>query len=170
MVEADFTLTAAPSMSRHILRGGADVVAASGRGLRVSLPVQPMTSAEAGATAALWLGPDEWLVLNAPDDCGVSLQAVPHSLVDVSHRQVGLVLTGRLAARVLTSGCPLDLSSRGFPVGMVTRTIFHKAEIVLWRRPSAFHVEVSRSIEDYVRGHLAAALAAATGLADADLP
>jgi sarcosine oxidase subunit gamma len=71
---------------------------------------------------------------------------------------------------VLTSGCPLDLSAQAFPVGMVARTLFHKAEIVLWRREEGFHLEVWRSFAPYVAGHLAAARKGAEGLTDAALP
>ena len=38
-----------------------------------------------------------------------------------------------------------------FPVGMATRTLFEKAEIVLWRiAPDSFHLEVWRSFAPYV--------------------
>jgi sarcosine oxidase, subunit gamma len=52
---------------------------------------------------------------------------------------------------VLNSGCPLDLDESAFPVGMATRTILAKAEVILWRRgPTAFHVECWRSFGPYV--------------------
>jgi len=52
---------------------------------------------------------------------------------------------------VLNTGCPLDLSLDEFPVGMCTRTIFGKSEIVLWRTSAAgFRVEVWRSFAAYV--------------------
>ena len=115
--------------------------------------------------AALWLGPDEWLLIaeaEEPDNRAFEITdkigALPHSLVDISHRQVGLVVSGALAARALSAGCPLDLRLAAFPVGMATRTIFDKAEIVLWRRGEfEFHVEVWRSFAAY----LAAALSEA---------
>jgi sarcosine oxidase, subunit gamma len=162
--DADFAAGEVPVRSRHILRGGPAVVAAAGTALQFALPLHPMTSAEAGPCAALWLGPDEWLLLNTPAGLAASLAGLPHSLVDVSGRQIGLMLTGRRAARVLSSGCLLDLSAQAFPVGCVARTLFHKAEIVLWRRPDGFHVDVWRSFAPYVAGHLAAGWRGAQGL------
>ena len=80
-----------------------------------------------------------------------ALRTTPHSLVDVSHRQVGLDVRGAIAARALSAGCPLDLRISAFPIGMATRTMFDKAEIVLWRREdSAFQVEVWRSFAPYL--------------------
>ena len=78
------------------------------------------------------------------------LAAAPHSLVDVSHRQIGLVVSGSRAARALSAGCPLDLNPRACPPGMAARTIFDKAEVVLWRRGEAFHVEVWRSFAPWL--------------------
>jgi sarcosine oxidase, subunit gamma len=47
----------------------------------------------------------------------------------------------------------LDLGE--FPVGMCTRTVLAKADIVLWRiRDDAFHLEVWRSFAGYVTGLL----------------
>jgi len=75
--------------------------------------------------------------------------------VDIGHRQVALLLRGAHVEDVLAIGCPLDLSRRTFPVGSCTRTVFGKAEIVLWRREEdAFHIEVWRSMSAYVRGLL----------------
>jgi sarcosine oxidase subunit gamma len=84
--------------------------------------------------------------------------AHPHSLVDVSDRQIGLVMSGAEVEAVLSVGCPLDLAVHAFPVGMCTRTVLAKAEIVLWRTgPNTFHLEVWRSFEAYVRQFLTAA-------------
>ncbi|MBV1705422.1 MAG: sarcosine oxidase subunit gamma, partial [Hyphomicrobiales bacterium] len=48
-------------------------------------------------------------------------------------------------------GVALDLSADAFPVGACTRTVFEKAEIVLWRTdPGRFHVEVWRSFAPYL--------------------
>ena len=86
------------------------------------------------------------------------MPAAPHSLVDVSQRQIGLELSGANAALALNAGCPLDLGLGAFPVGAATRTMLSKAEIVLWRRETAlFHVEVWRSFADYAVSFLAEA-------------
>ena len=87
-----------------------------------------------------------------------ALGDLPHSLVDVSHRQVGLVIAGPHAATVLAAGCPLDLDRSAFPLGMCTRTVLAKAEIVLWRiADDGFHLEVWRSFAAYVSGLIAEA-------------
>ena len=121
--------------------------------------------ANAHATrATLWLGPDEYLLLElAPGESAVAtcsalertLVDIPHALVDVSHRQFALQVSGPHAATILSGACPLDLDLREFPVGMCTRTVLAKADIVLWRtQERAFHLEVWRSFAGYVTGML----------------
>jgi sarcosine oxidase subunit gamma len=149
--------TALPFATRLNLRGGADVVGPVAEAFGVAPPLRPLSSAASGARAALWLGPDEWLLIaeEAATDLQAKLEAalagVFHSLVDVSHRQVGIWVEGPGAARLLAAGCPLDLDLRAFPVGMSTRTLLVKAEIGLWRPvEEGFHIEVLRSFAPYV--------------------
>jgi sarcosine oxidase, subunit gamma len=162
---ARFALAEAPPAARFILRGAEAVRVACGMAFGAEPPSRLGLAGERERRAALWLGPDEWLLLAGGEETGAVsdmlesvLEGTAHSLVDVSHRQVGLVASGPAAARVLNAGCPLDLSLAAFPTGFATRTLFDKVEIVLWRRAEgAFHVEVWRS---FAR-HLAASLAEA---------
>ena len=153
-------LSAAAPVTRHVLRGREAALTAASGALGFVLPQTPCRSASLGDRHALWLGPDEWLILSAPDDrlaadLEAAMGAHPHSLVEVTHRQVGLVLDSPKVEDVLSSGCPLDVALRSFPVGMCTRTIFEKAEIVLWRTEAhRFHIEVWRSFAPYLIAHL----------------
>ncbi|MEP9403685.1 sarcosine oxidase subunit gamma [Sphingomonas silueang] len=148
---------------RAVLRCPAAMLDTVGERLGIALPAEACRSVGDDSLAALWLGPDEWLLLSAdaPDDWVASLQArlgdALCALVDVGHRQVALeVADGRIGAeRLLASGCALDLALTAFPVGMCTRTMYDKAEVVLWRRaPDRFHVEVWRSFARYTEGLL----------------
>ncbi len=141
-----------------MLRGRPAAIEAAASAFGAALPVQACRAVDAGGgRAALWLGPDEWLLLAAKGE-GPALAAAlerameehPHSLVDVSDRQTGIEITGPDAAAALNAGCPLDLDPEAFPVGMCTRTVLAKSEIVLWRTaPATFRVEVSRSFAMY---------------------
>lgn len=148
------TLGVGTDMTRVNLRAGGDAVAALSKALGLALPGKPRGVSEKGARAALWLGPDEWLVL---DSEGADLMAscagvkIAHSAVDISHRNVAVTVSGPGASDTLNCACPLDLSVRAFPVGSATRTILAKAEVVLWRRGEQdWHVECWRSFATYV--------------------
>lgn len=144
--------------ARFILRGKDAAAHAAAQAFGVAIPRTPNRAEANDGRAALWLGPDEWLLLAPPEEAGViaetlatALSSLPHSLVDVSHRQTGIQLSGTAAANVLNAAVPLDLCADAFPVGMATRTIFEKAEIVLWRTAlDTFHIEVWRSFSSYV--------------------
>jgi sarcosine oxidase subunit gamma len=153
--------TPLPHASRWLLRGGPDVAGPLVEAFGVAPPLNPLASAESGARSALWLGPDEWLLIDddASADLGAGLEAalagVFHALVDVSHRQVAIDISGPGAERTLSAGAPLDMDLSAFPVGMVTRTLLVKAEVMLWRRgPERFRLEVARSVAAYVAAEL----------------
>ena len=83
------------------------------------------------------------------------LEEAARSLVNVSHRQIGLIASGPAAARVVNASCPLDLTFKAFPVGFATRTVFDKVESCSRRAETTFHVEIWRSFASYLAGSLA---------------
>ncbi len=157
----DWLRTLAPA-TRFILQGGPTARAAAGEAFGVPLHESPCRANSLGNRAALWLGPDEQLLLGPAADTQIlaaaleaALTGIAHSLVDVSQRQIALQVSGPHASAILNTGCPLDLDLARFPAGMCTRTLLGKAEIVLWRTGAAeFHLEVWRSFSDYVLGWL----------------
>jgi sarcosine oxidase subunit gamma len=160
MADAALHLTDLPPCTRLILRGRAAAIEAATAPLSFALPIQPCRAVTVQDRSALWLGPDEWLILTAPSDAvalalAQKLQPHPHSLVDVSHRDTAIELTGAAAADVLNAGCPLDLDTTAFPPGMCTRTVLAKSEMILWRvAGEKFRLEVTRSFAPYVRRFL----------------
>ncbi len=151
--------------SRFVLRGGSQALAAAASALGLPFSSAACQAQATADRAALWLGPDERLLLGSVGDAdGMwdalehSLAGLPHSLVEVSHRQTALEVSGTHAEAALNVGCPLDLHPNAFPIGMCTRTVFNKAEIVLWRTAAErFRVEVARSYAAYVSSLLAEA-------------
>lgn len=152
-------MTPLPPTARLIFQGGQVACKTAGDAFRLALPEQACRANAIGDRAALWLGPDEYLLL-APIaemttialEVTKALAGTPHSLVDVSQRQVAWRLSGPDANAILNSGCPLDLDLAEFPPGMCTRTIVGKAQIILWRKAAEeYHLEIWRSYSDYVR-------------------
>lgn len=147
-----------PGATRLSLRGAEPARLAAGAAFGAALSTTACRAVTLGDRSALWLGPDEQLLLAPAAGSQPLVQALrdalaghPHALVDISQRQVALELRAAQGAWLLGAACPLDLDPSAFPVGMCTRTVFAKAEIVLWRRaPELFHVEVARSFTHYV--------------------
>ncbi|MCB4770987.1 sarcosine oxidase subunit gamma [Ancylobacter sp. Lp-2] len=155
-------LSALPPATRLVFRGRESAVGPAGIAFGAELPRQACRFKRSGDRLAAWLGPDEWLLIAEDADPAALIAEIepavfglPHALVDVSSRSLGIALEGPRAAYVLNQGCPLDLSEAAFPVGMVTRTVFGKAEIVLLREtPERFRLDVWRSFAPYVWGLL----------------
>lgn len=152
------SLAPAAPATRISLRAPAASVEALSGALGVSLPVRPKTSASANGLHALWIGPDEWLVI---DENGSDLVAragqsgVLHSAADVSHRNNAIIVSGPRVAETINGSCSQNLSLEVFPVGACSRTLLGKAEIVLYRTAEdTFRVEVWRSFATYVFGLL----------------
>jgi len=165
LVTASLGVDPLPPLTRFILRAGPQVRALAEAAFGVGIPDIACRAATDGVRSALWLGPDEWLLLASEADAvavaaalDAALRLRPHSLVDVSHRQGALRVSGSCATTLISAGCPLDLDVAAFPVGMCTRTMLGKAEVVLWRTADqAFHLEVWRSFINYVSLFLAEA-------------
>jgi heterotetrameric sarcosine oxidase gamma subunit len=151
--------------TRLSVRAGPAAAAAIGTGVGVALGTTPCRANASGQRAALWLGPDEWLLIAPPDEGPALIAAAitasadhPASIVDVSHRGVTLEVSGPRATDALNAFCALDLDARAFPLSMCSRTVFGKAEIVLWRTGlDTFRLDVARSFVPYVQACLAEA-------------
>jgi len=160
--QADVSILKAVPVTRLSYRGREASLKAAGDAFGVALPVKPLSNATAPKRAALWMGPDEWTLLAPEDELNAVFEAIearlsdtPHALVDVSHRSQALIVSGSKAEWLLNTGIFIDLSLDSFPVGTVTRTLFHKAPVLVWRiGPDTFLVEAWVSFMDYVAGLL----------------
>ena len=153
-----FEVEALDAMSRFVFRSNnatASVVA-SVTGLSLEQPINRGSSV--GDRVSLRVGPDEWLLFMSESHTGDFLAAAAgiasehaFSIVDVSHRNVGLEFRGAGVATELATGCPQALDLNRFPVDKCSRTVFYKAEVILWRRAEdRFHMEIWRSFAPYV--------------------
>ncbi|MBB5042752.1 sarcosine oxidase subunit gamma [Shinella fusca] len=151
-------VTPAAPATRLSLRAGADALGALSAAFGLTLPTRPKTSASAGGRHALWLGPDEWLLIDENEADLMALAAgagVLHSAVDVSHRNTAILVSGPHAAGAIASGCPLDLGNAIFPVGAAARTVLGKIEVVAFRPGEEdYRVECWRSFSPYAFGLL----------------
>ena len=127
--------------------------------LGFGLPLEPNTVAEAGELAALWLGPDEWLVLTPPgQEAGLAgalrdaLGDVFAAVTDVTGGQTVINLRGASVRDVLAKGCTLDLHPRAFGPGRCAQTLVAKAMVTVRQvdESPSFDLIVRRSFADYL--------------------
>lgn len=151
-------LTGLPATTRLVLQGRPAALDAAAKALGLDAPPPMLRAATGAGGTALRMGPFELTVL--PGGTGrealeAALAGLPHSLVDVSDRNVALTLEGVRAVDVLAALCPLDFALSAFPVGMATRSVLDKASALIWRIDAhTFHIEVWRSFVPYLEGQL----------------
>jgi sarcosine oxidase subunit gamma len=151
---AHVTIEALPAAARINFRATSKGAKDFGKALGLDLPTQPMGLAKKSGRLAVWIGPDEWLVVDDKkpiDELMPRRESTHFSATDISHRNVAFQVSGEGATNVLNTGCPRDLSLSAFPINSGSRTLLGKAEIVLIRiGRSSFRVECWRSFAPYL--------------------
>lgn len=162
MPDAAVTLCERPYRGQLLLRGevsDAGFATAIAQVLGVGLPMEPNTSASAKRCTALWLGPDEWLII-VPDGCETetlsaltaALSGRHHAVTDVSDGGAVIGLAGARARDVLMKGCSLDLHPRAFAAGQCAQTRLARCHVLLHQIEATptYDVYTQRSFADYV--------------------
>jgi sarcosine oxidase, subunit gamma len=142
-----------------------DVRCSGGDAASLGLPTRPNTVAGDAGRGALWLGPDEWLVVGLAGggpatvaELETALEGRDHSIVDVSANRVVVELRSADRYELLATGCPIDLHPRGGWVpGRCAQTLFAHAQVLLQELDGATRLFVRPSFADYVVERLAAA-------------
>lgn len=121
------------------------------------LPTRPNTAWEEGSRAALWLGPDEWLVLGPPGagpeivaQYDRALEGVHRSVVDVSVNRVALEVSGVRGKDLMAKGCGLDLDRRSWTPGSCAQTLLARVPVILHEREKTTGVLVRPSYANYL--------------------
>jgi sarcosine oxidase subunit gamma len=118
----------------------------------LGMPTDANTWAPFGGGEALWLGPDDWLVI-AEDARSVRPAAEAlrgaDSVVDVSANRVALELGGN-ARGLLEQGCSLDLDPRSWGPGACAQTLLARVPVVLQEREGATRLLVRPSYVNWL--------------------
>jgi sarcosine oxidase, subunit gamma len=157
--ERGVALREVPNLAMVSLRAGpgSEVFARLGRRLGADLPRACGRVVSTGVHSALWLGPDEWLVVSQTDpdvlvaELRDALAGEPGSVVDVSANRTTLELSGPASRETLEKGCPVDLRPRAFRPGTAVTTTLGRVPVLLWQTgESTYRVLPRSSFADYV--------------------
>ncbi|MEZ0493511.1 sarcosine oxidase subunit gamma [Kineococcus sp. TBRC 1896] len=167
---------ARPFVAMAVVRAaaGSEAARVAAELLGVDLPTRPNTWARTAGGKVVWLGPDEWLVLDetsTPWDLEDALRSrlapVEGAATDVSTQRLALRLHGPHAQELLRSGTSVDVDPRVFPAGSSAQTNLAQAGVVLLALGNDgddFEVLVRTSFAGYLAAWLAdAALEFRTG-------
>jgi len=159
--------------------------------LPFELPLTPNTAVADHPRDVLWLGPDEWLVIEAAadataapsgtgwfaagsgtaahagarppivDELEAALAGVVHGVVDLSAGRAVVDLSGGGRHEVLSSACPLDFHPRSWGAGRCAQTVLGRTQVLLQERQDMTRVFVRPSFGSYLVDLLSDAAAAA---------
>ena len=141
----------------------ADALAAANQVLGLQLPLTPNTTTASEELSAIWLGPDEWLLLAEHDqsealvnDLQATLTDHVASIVDISAGQTVIRLCGPATLEVLARSCALDLHPSVFPPGACAQTMLARAQALLIAVDATptFDIIVRRSFAPYLAAWL----------------
>ena len=138
---AEFSIREAAFFAQINLRGNAfdpAFVAAVASTLGFALPEAANTWSGTAERGALWLGPDEWLIVAAAGgeaelEAALSraLSGTHCAIVDQSASRSVIEISGTDARLVLAKGCSLDLHAGRFRVPCVAQSLLVKAQVIL---------------------------------------
>jgi sarcosine oxidase, subunit gamma len=135
--------------------------------LKLDLPTRPNTWTASAPLSALWLGPDEWLLVGDADPTEPvisrlidGLCGIHSSVVDVSDARAVVELAGTRSHELLAKGCSLDLHPRTFGPGDCAQTNLARANIILQQldRAPTWLIYVRISFADYLAAWLVDAI------------
>lgn len=141
LAAAEFSVREAAIRTQINLRGNASdlaFAAAVASALGFGLPNAANTWSGTAERCALWLGPDENLIVDAVAEeaelyaaLSEALSGTHFSIVDLSASRSVIEISGTYARLVLAKGCSLDLHARSFHAPCVAQSLLAKAQVIL---------------------------------------
>jgi sarcosine oxidase subunit gamma len=158
------TVMVAPMPQRGMLGVRLDPQAAgacarASEALGVELPLRANTRSVHGGRAALWLGPDEWLIVVPEGDEGSvsarlleALAGMRCAVTDVSDLRAAFEVKGARARDLLAKGCAVDLHPRAFRPGDLALTALARVRVIICQtaQDPAYEILVERSYAGYL--------------------
>lgn len=158
-----------PFLAQVLLRMASSAIGipAVGAALGLTLPeANRLAGAPHGFPLAIWLGPDEWLIVDSTDpsdlEASVGRASAPHggTVVDVSAHRTMLEFEGPRVREVLAAGSSIDFHPSVFDVGAAAQTQFARVDVIIGRTAAdRYHLAVRASFAPYLADWLNDALA-----------
>ena len=153
-----------PIMKINLRGAKREFLAAAGKTLGLILPNDPNTSTSSEKLTAMWLSPDEWLIIsnniiekqNDIYELENSLinsisKAKLGSVVNVTDHFIVINLEGNKVYDILSSECPFNFEKFKKEKGSVVQTIFAHIDIIIHHRnTNNLNLFVKRSFSEHL--------------------
>ena len=156
--DASVTLAERPFPGIVDLRGAhKDLAPPLKAAFEIDLPREVGGTARKNELIALWLGPDQWWLVDesgrlAAVQVSDALNGPVHAATNVGESRTRIRVSGPRARDLLAKGCPLDLHSRVFPEGSCAQSLLAKAGVLIHHLEdgAGYELYVLRSFADYL--------------------
>ena len=127
--------------------------------LNIMLPTKPNTYTKKDYLKVIWLGPDEWLIINSEDNLFLKLKDklgdIEASVTDISENRTIIRISGEKIFTLLSKFLVLDLEKNLGSVSSCAQTLFVKVPILLVRnykkqQMPEIDILVNRSHANYI--------------------
>lgn len=153
-----------PFVTQLDLRGDSedkDFLKTARKILGTPLPAAPNRVREKGEISALWLSPDEWLLMTSEEDASRLMSTFKvmfsdkfFALTDVSDNRTMLELSGPDSWSVLSKAGTLDYHPRAWKRADCAQTLLGSAQAIVWMKKEGknpiFNLLVRNSFADYL--------------------
>ena len=148
-----------------IIRGKKrEFISAVGKSLNILLPTEANTSAQSDKLTAIWLSPDEWMIVsNEPIDENTNIYETEELLnknisklnlgavTDVTDQFVIINIKGNKIYELFQKGSPFNFNDFQNKKGAVTQTILNKIDIIVHNQDkNSVNLLVRRSFSQHL--------------------
>ena len=153
----DLRIHAPEPHGRALVRLRVPLALASDAAALAHLPLEPLTVGE-GDPTALWVGPEQWLLVSTTQpaeailaEFAARLEGVLHHATEASDALTLIVIEGRAARGLLAMHSGLDLGQPPMGVGRCARTRMAKVAVLVHAvEAQRFDLYVDRSVVHYL--------------------
>ncbi|MDJ0607420.1 MAG: sarcosine oxidase subunit gamma family protein [Kiloniellales bacterium] len=158
MGEAGVALAERPFPAIVDLRGESGALAGPLKAaFEIDLPREAGGTAHKNGLSVLWLGPDQWWLVDesgrlAAVQVSDALSGPAHAATNVGESRTRIRVSGPRARDLLAKGCPLDLHPRVFPEGSCAQSLVAKAGVLIHclEDGAGYDLYVIRSFAEYL--------------------
>ena len=161
----DLQMTEVKSIMKLIIRGKKrNFISAVGKSLNIFLPAESNTSTRSEKLTALWLSPDEWMILSneiiEKDSNKYILEESLYNsisktnlgaVIDVTDQFVMLELKGSKIYELFSSGSPFNFNKFKEKKGSTTQTLLNNIDVIVHNKDeNLVNLFVRRSFSEHL--------------------
>ena len=153
-----------PLMKLNLRGKSRDFLTTIGKNINIILPLEANTSASSDNYTAIWLSPDEWMIVS---NNTVNIENNDYeiekllfnkisttnlgSVTDVSDQLVTLNLSGEKIFDLLNTGCPFDFNNFKSRKGASTQTLLAQIDVIIHHKEiNSVNLFVRRSFSEHL--------------------